>query len=1250
MAFARPSTPSSTTSPRKRPPLASSRPSSPTKPSSSSLNNTANSRPSSRTSTVGARTTVPSSSSIRSNGSLTSGLPTRAGAGAAGRTTRSSVASSLNASVSYQDSLAGLSASTITTTHTAVRRESDIPRRKAGFGPPSTPSRNAANRESTVHEDDESGSSLSSTTPSGNLSRTREEEEEDRSGETTETEEEDRDGKQENVVVCLRVRPPKSTSPTFPAAPIYSFSPTDSTLSLTSAHPTLLKRFGSTSNVPKALSDEYDFRFDLLHVHPHPTEHLYDRKIKPVVKAALGGFNGTVFAYGQTASGKTHTMLGSPSEPGIIPLAVDELFFHIHHQHSRRSYSLRVSFLEIYNEQLRDLLAPAHPAAKGPEIVENGMVKNLEERAVSLPEEVLEVLKEGETRRRVGATDWNERSSRSHCVFIVTIESMSKTDGSARTSKLNLIDLAGSESATGQEERRKEGAFINKSLLTLGTVIGKLTDPSTSAAHIPYRDSKLTRLLQPALSGNSRVAVVCTVSADPEQATETLSTLKFAKRAKMVVTKAERGVLVTDAVMLKRYAAQIATLQTQISSLESNALASERDEAFARLTEAERLGRERQDALEEKERELERLRELLNETRRFVLTGPELERSARRVSGNLLPTHEELGVVLSPSRSRSLRGTGWTVDKRDGSVNEMGSLGLGTPVSMSRSRISPLRASAGAQLTKEDEAREKEVALTLQLDDARTQLDKLASASAAAETLRQRVQELEAISSSADSEHARLSAEQQQRINSLQDSVARLEDELAQLAAERDQLRAGLQDLREASRQASEEHERQVVFLRGQLEQAQSDASGAQGDAAAALQEARATLRDRDAEVAKLDVATKALEQRLANKESEAQKLAETQDAKVASLARQVDSVKAELSTVIAAREAALADALEQVSGARLERDVALKSVDEAERRVKDVEELLALQQQQHEATEQQTLREKDAALAAMQAELDHARADARAKVDKAEQLQRAVDQFERLEAQRQKYERNQRAGTDLLKSRLADLQARTSHSSTPLARSDSIASSSSALSASTAATSSADQHVELQIRNAELSSRVLELEKQVELADSRMSRSEAEHDSAIDLQRRQVEDSEARAEDWRQKYLAVQRLLEQLMASQEATETENRRPSELDSPRTSSIANKRAPLLASSSQQSPSRPSIASSSGGSSWIEKNRPPPLPYSPHQRDRERKARRETIARDLAKLKETKVVGEKREGWDSPLASPVKSDYGSASRSR
>jgi centromeric protein E len=135
------------------------------------------------------------------------------------------------------------------------------------------------------------------------------------------------------------------------------------------------------------------------------------------------------------------------------------------------------------------------------------------------------------------------------------------TGGAARTSRLNLIDLAGSESATSSADRQKEGSFINKrylhlrlnparilltscilfSLLTLGSVIAKLTEPRSAHSHVPFRNSKLTRLLQPALSGKSRVAIICTISPDAEQATETLSTLKFAKRAKMVVTKAERN-------------------------------------------------------------------------------------------------------------------------------------------------------------------------------------------------------------------------------------------------------------------------------------------------------------------------------------------------------------------------------------------------------------------------------------------------------------------------------------------------------------------------------------------------------------------------------------------------------------------------------------------------------------------------------------------------------------------------------------
>ena len=144
------------------------------------------------------------------------------------------------------------------------------------------------------------------------------------------------------------------------------------------------------------------------------------------------------------------------------------------------------------------------------------MLSGMEEQIVTTPQEVMALLQKGQRARHIGATDWNTRSSRSHCVFQITIESREQASKSeVRVSQLNLIDLAGSERAASEAVRRKEGAFINKSLLTLGTVIAKLTETSTSSdVHVPYRDSKLTRLLQTSLSGDARVTVICTVTLD----------------------------------------------------------------------------------------------------------------------------------------------------------------------------------------------------------------------------------------------------------------------------------------------------------------------------------------------------------------------------------------------------------------------------------------------------------------------------------------------------------------------------------------------------------------------------------------------------------------------------------------------------------------------------------------------------------------------------------------------------------------
>ncbi|WFC94762.1 hypothetical protein MBRA1_001396 [Malassezia brasiliensis] len=395
-------------------------------------------------------------------------------------------------------------------------------------------------------------------------------------------------GARENVAVCVRLRPSEEEQS------VWTVDASSQRIAPTPQHPALAKRAGSSAGGAAPASDDdersaaaYDFRFDHLVLGHERTECLYDRAVFPVVRAAMEGYNGTVFAYGQTGSGKTHTMSGTRDEPGVIPCAVHDVFAMIRDA-PEREFLLRVSFLEIYNETLKDLLAPpgaggaagatpsrgpatpTRTAAPAPRIVEERgriTLANLHEEVVTTPAEVLALLERGEAARHVGATDWNTRSSRSHSVFQLTIESREAAQGGVRVSQLNLIDLAGSERAASELARRKEGAYINKSLLTLGTVIAKLTEPGAHAdAHIPYRDSKLTRLLQTSLSGDARVAVICTIAQESSAAQETLSTLKFGRRCKMVVTKAQKHVTVDDKALLEQYRRELDTLRARLEA------------------------------------------------------------------------------------------------------------------------------------------------------------------------------------------------------------------------------------------------------------------------------------------------------------------------------------------------------------------------------------------------------------------------------------------------------------------------------------------------------------------------------------------------------------------------------------------------------------------------------------------------------------------------------------------------------------
>ena len=301
------------------------------------------------------------------------------------------------------------------------------------------------------------------------------------------------------------------------------------------------------------------------------TEEVYDKTGTHIVSSFCGGVNGTVFAYGQTCSGKTHTMFGSDSSPGIIHLSMSSVFDHISRDDAGKEYLLRASYIEIYNEEVRDLLNGSATLAIR-EDPKKGVFLASRERSITDFADVQDMIEEGDRNKIVGKTDMNERSSRSHCIFRVTMESRDAAgpnvdenendngDNAATNnppkhvlqSTLNLVDLAGSESvrltgATG--DRQKEGGKINQSLLTLSRVIsslGKCDD------FVNYRDSKLTRILQPSLSGNARMSVICCATPDAAYLEETRSTLQFAARAKMVKTRAKVNEVLDDRAVIKK--------------------------------------------------------------------------------------------------------------------------------------------------------------------------------------------------------------------------------------------------------------------------------------------------------------------------------------------------------------------------------------------------------------------------------------------------------------------------------------------------------------------------------------------------------------------------------------------------------------------------------------------------------------------------------------------------------------------------
>ncbi|GBG25799.1 Kinesin-related protein 3 [Hondaea fermentalgiana] len=330
---------------------------------------------------------------------------------------------------------------------------------------------------------------------------------------------------------------------------------------------------------PEDTDNTYEFRFD--HVFPSSTnqDEIYHRVGTPLVKAVLEGFNGTVFAYGQTGSGKTFTMEGpsvsDETRCGMIPRMTLALFDGMKNAPEHIKYNISISMLEIYMERVNDLLDPSKLNLAIREDSARGIwVEGCRTETLKTPDAILDVIKRGQQNRSTASTKMNSDSSRSHSLVIVNVEQNNLSTNTQLQGKMTLVDLAGSEKvrksgSTGA--RLEEAKTINKSLSTLGNVINALTDDSVT--YTPYRDSKLTRILQESLGGNSKTALIMCASPSSIHFNETLSTLRFGSRAKLVRNEVRPNQLYSPSELrslLTKAQRELAQLRTQVPAAMKN--------------------------------------------------------------------------------------------------------------------------------------------------------------------------------------------------------------------------------------------------------------------------------------------------------------------------------------------------------------------------------------------------------------------------------------------------------------------------------------------------------------------------------------------------------------------------------------------------------------------------------------------------------------------------------------------------------
>lgn len=378
--------------------------------------------------------------------------------------------------------------------------------------------------------------------------------------------------------------------------------------------------------------DTKNFYFDQVFEPDTCQLQVYRTVVSPLIEQVLQGFNCTVFAYGQTGTGKTYTMEGEKSgedlsweddpHSGIIPRAISQLFDALKGNDSE--FTMRVSFLELYNEDTYDLLSSLDDTSKlkvFDDAKKRGsvIVGGLEEVGVKSKAEIYEILRRGSAKRQTAATLLNACSSRSHTIFSITVhirESSIEGEELLKTGKLNLVDLAGSENigrSGAQDKRAREAGNINQSLLTLGRVITALVE---KRPHVPYRESKLTRLLQDSLGGKTKTSIIATISPAPLDVEDTLSTLDYASRAKRITNKPEMNQRLTKKALLREYTNEIERLRRDLQATrEKNGIYIEEAnyrEMCQQLSSTNTAIKEKEDRLDALQSELEKSRILFD--------------------------------------------------------------------------------------------------------------------------------------------------------------------------------------------------------------------------------------------------------------------------------------------------------------------------------------------------------------------------------------------------------------------------------------------------------------------------------------------------------------------------------------------------------------------------------------------------------------------------------------------------------------